>query len=269
MKGTKVTPATNRPANGQGSLWEQIRAWEKDPVMQRIRPKGTPHFYGGEEEMGEATIHTITAGILLYGLGFHFASLRSFRVFANLNLYFSDDPAEFITPDVMVIKSPRALPEQLASYRIGPDTPAPKLVGEVLSPRTWQKGDLTAKPMMYSNLGVEEYLLADVTAEMLEQRLLLLRRRPDGKWDDGQDADGGITSRLGFRVVVEADGQLRVSDAKTGKRYIRPAEGQASEDRAQAAEERLRAAEAELARLRGTPAAEESAKKAKGRRRKS
>ncbi len=33
-------------------------------------------------------------------------------------------------------------------------------------------------------------------------------------WQDEQDADGGITSRLGFRVVIENDGQLRVIDAE-------------------------------------------------------
>ena len=37
---------------------------------------------------------------------------------------------------------------------------------------TWQ-GDLSRKPITYSALGVEEYIVADVTGEMLEQRLLL------------------------------------------------------------------------------------------------
>src|SRR5205823_13686687 len=117
------------------------------------------------------------------------------------------------------------------SYRIGPHTPAPLLASEVLSPRTWQQGDLTRKPMIYSELGVHEYMLADVTGGMLAQRLLLLRRQRDGRWVDEQDEDGGITSRLGFRVMLDADGQLRVIDGRTGKRYARPDEAQAAVDR--------------------------------------
>jgi Uma2 family endonuclease len=246
---------------GGGPLLEKLRAWQNDPVMQRIQPKGKPLLYGDEDfEMGDSTIHTVTAGILLYGLGFHFAPQTAYRVFGNLNLYHSDDdPTLFLSPDVMVVKATRSLPAQPSSYRIGPSTPAPLLVGEGLSPRTWQQGDLSRKPMIYADLGIEEYVLADVTGDMLEQKLLLLRRKRDGRWVDEQDDDGGITSRLGFRVVLEADGQLRVLDGKTGKRYARPEEAQAAVDRCaaealarQQAEERIRALEAEVARLRGT-----------------
>ncbi len=115
-------------------------------------------------------------------------------------------------------------------------------------------------------MGVEEYLLADVTGDLLPQRLLLLQRQPDGSWREGQDADGGVTSRLGFRVVIEEDGQLRVIDAKTGKRYARPDEAQTTADALAAAAERIRALEEELVRLRGP---EPKENKGKGRRRKS
>src|SRR5262249_32530269 len=148
----------------------------------------------------------------------HFAPLTRYRVFGNLNLYYSSkDPTAYVSPDVMVVRPPRQLPAQLTSYTLGGEGPAPVVVGEVLSFRTWQQGDLVRKPILYSDLGVEEYIVADVTGEMLEQRLLLLRRQQDGSWQDEQDADGGITSRLGFRVLIEDDGQLRVIDAKTGK----------------------------------------------------
>ena len=255
MKSIKTNRATGCPTNGPVSPYERMRAWESDPVMQRIRPKGLPLLYGDEDfEMGESTIHTITAGILLYGLGFHFATQIAYRVFGDLNLYYSDDdPSLYLSPDVMVVKPPRPLPAQLTSYELGPYTPAPLFVGEVLSPRTWQQGDLTRKPMVYSDLGVAEYLLADVTGALLEQHLLLLRRQPDGLWTDEQDGDGGSTSRLGFRVVLEADGQLRVLDRKTGKRYARPDEAQAVADQLATAQEHIRALEEELARLRGVP----------------
>jgi hypothetical protein len=115
--------------------------------------------------------------------------------------------------------------------------------------------------MLYSSLQIEEYIVADVTGEMLEQRLLLLRRKRAGGWQDEQDADGGVTSRLGFRVVIEDDGQLRIIDAKTGKRYARPEEAQAAVDR-------LALLEAEIARQRGASASKPETKEPPRRRRK-
>jgi Uma2 family endonuclease len=233
-----------------------------DPVLRRLQPKGTPLLFGNEDfEMGESTVHLITAGILFYGLSFHFAQLVGYRVLGNLNLYYSDDPTDYLSPDIMVVRPHRQLPEPLMSYRIGEQGPAPTLVAEVLSFRTWQQGDLGRKPIRYSALGVDEYIITDVTGEMLEQRLLLLRRQRVGSWKDEQDPDGGITSRLGFRLVIEDDGQLRVVDAETGKRYARPEEAQAAVDRVQALE-------GELARLRGKQRKGKAQGK-KGRRRKS
>ena len=43
-------------------------------------------------------------------------------------------------------------------------------------------------------------------------------------WQNEQDADGKGSSQLGFRLVIEADGQVRVLDAKSGRRYLRPSE---------------------------------------------
>jgi Uma2 family endonuclease len=252
MSTSKANDGAGMLPNGLPSVFEKACPWMTDPVLRRLQPKGLPQLFGNEDlEMGESTIHTITVDILRYGLGFHFAPQTRYRVFGNLNLYYSDDPTEYVSPDVMIVRPPRALPEQLTSYRIGEQGPAPVLVAEVLSFRTWQEGDLDRKPVRYSALGVEEYILADVTGEMLEQRLLLLRRQRDGSWRDDKDPDGGITSRLGFRVILEEDGQLRLVDTKTGKRYARPAEAQAEADRAREALDRVRDLEKELARLRG------------------
>jgi hypothetical protein len=59
-----------------------------------------------------------------------------------------------------------------------------------------------------------------------------------------------VTSQLGFRLVVDADGLLRVIDTATGRRLLRPREGV---DRAAELEARVRELEAELARLRQSP----------------
>ena len=131
-------------------------------------------------------------------------------------------------------------------------------MGEVLSPRTFQKGDLEAKPLLYKALGVREYVVIDVSGGLMAKRLLLLRRQADGSWQEVTDADGGVTSELGFRLVIDADGQLRVRDASTGKAYLHPAEAHsaaaqlaAEAEACRRAEERLRCLEDELGRLRG------------------
>jgi hypothetical protein len=261
MKAARQTGSTPPAANGASTILERIQAIRDDPVLQRIRPKGMVWACEDEESrMGESTVHTLTLDILRWGVAFHFALTAEFRVLGNLNLCFSPErPNLFLTPDLMVVKAPRSLPAQLTSYRIGEQGPAPLLVAEVLSPKTYEAGDLSGKPIQYGEIGIEEYLIADVTGELLKQPLLLLRRQPDGTWRDEQDEDGGVTSCLGFRVVIEGDGQLRVIDAKTGKRYARPGEAQAAADR-------VRALQEELARRGG---GESKGKKGKGRRRKS
>jgi hypothetical protein len=86
-----------------------------------------------------------------------------------------------------------------------------------------------------------------------------LKRLTAGKsWKDVCDADGGITSRLGFRLLIDRDGDLRVLNRATGKPYARPDEAQVEAEARQAeaqarqnADKRVQQLEAELERLRG------------------
>jgi hypothetical protein len=104
-------------------------------------------------------------------------------------------------------------------------------------------------------LSIPEYLLIDVSGEFLPQRLLLRRPSGVGHWTDSQDADGGVTSDLGFRVVLDTDGQIRVVNTASHECYLRPREAllqvRAENEARRAAENRVRELEAELARLRG------------------
>jgi hypothetical protein len=123
----------------------------------------------------------------------------------------------------MVVQPTRSLGDLISSYRIGQDGPAPVLVVEILSQRSHQQQDLTNKPRIYAYLGVAEYILIDTTGELLANRLMLRRLR-EGAWHDEQDLDGGITSVLGFRIVLDTDGLPRFIDAATGYRYSRLSE---------------------------------------------
>ncbi len=224
----------------------------RDPIIRRLHPKGVPLIHEDEgPEVGESYLHTLTCAILHYGLKFHFAGDPRYRVFENLNLYYSaDDPSAYVSPDVMVVEPSQPLPVAIPSYRIGREGPGPRLTAEILSNRTYQQGDLSGKPEIYARLAIPEYILIDITGSLLPEKLLLLRRQADGLWREERNADGGVTSQMGFRLKIDPDGQLRVLNAHTGKRYARPDEAQTAEDARRQAEERIRALEEELARLR-------------------
>ncbi|MBI1927737.1 Uma2 family endonuclease [Candidatus Poribacteria bacterium] len=188
----------------------------------------------GQEEMGEHTIHTLTDDIIRLGLESHLAERPNHHVFSNLNLHYHRiDKNAYVSPDEMVVVAELPPHPSMGSYRVGETGPAPILAVEVLSRRTYQQQDVspTGKPVIYAELGVAEYILVDVRGEFLPQRLLLKRLNADvpdengvPSWQDERDADGGVTSQLGFRLIIEADGQVRVLDATSGRRYLRPEE---------------------------------------------
>jgi colicin import membrane protein len=267
----QVNPGQGRPEVEQDEL----------PVIADDMP--VMYEDEGQDEMGDSNPHTLAGRILSVAIEEHLRSRPEYRVFANLNTYYHrTDRWAYLSPDVMVVVPGKELPDSIASYRIGEDGPAPVLTIEVLSRRSFQQQDLTNKPIIYSRLGVAEYILVDGSGIFLPQKVRHKRLQEDGTWRDEQDPDGGVTSQLGFRIVLEGE-QPRVLDARTGKRYVWPDEAQALLDEAQArlentegelekarsalddvrasaeaeararrqAEEQVRALQAELARLRG------------------
>ncbi len=207
-----------------------------------VAPDGLPTLFEdeGQEEFGETSQHTDATKVLFYGVQAHLAGRPEFEVFCNLDLYYRPEPDEsYVSPDVMVARPPQPLPRDLRSYRLGEHGPAPVLAAEVLSWRSFQQQDLSNKVVLYHRLDVAEYLLIDVTGELLPERLLLKQRTKRG-WRDTRDADGGITSEFGFRVLIAPDERLLVTDSASGRPYARPDE----------AYQRIRELEAELARLR-------------------
>ena len=205
----------------------------------------------GQEEMGDSLPHTLATEILYHGIMAHLSAQARYRVFSNLNLlYHPIKKQAYVSPDVMVVIPSIALANDIASFRIGVDGPAPLLALEVLSPRTAQQGDLTLKPRIYAEIGVEEFILVDPSKKYLERLLLMKKLQSDEKWLDVHDDDGGVTSALGFRIILDDDGQVRVTDATSGRKYARPDEAEAEADARRKAEARARELEAEIARLR-------------------
>ncbi len=252
--------------NGRNGRQHHFLALEDGDVLP-LDSAGLPLMYEDEgmENMGDSDIHTRTGDILLLGTESHLSPRPGFQVFWNLDLHYSlDKKKAFVSPDLMIVKLRKRL-EFPTSYRIGRDGPAPVCVTEVLSKRSQQQRDRTAKPVLYARLKILEYILVDPLAQFMKQTFLLKRLRRNGTYEDCIDADGGVTSRLGFRLVLEGDGLIRVVNAQTGVGYPRPretlqiaAERDEAERRAEAeaearrqAEDRARALEQELARLRG------------------
>jgi Uma2 family endonuclease len=194
-----------------------------------------------EWERGEANPHALAEHVLRYGIAAQLSDQPRNRVFSNMNLHYQPRfPRVYVSPDAMVVVPLAAQPDELRSYHLESDGPSPLFVAEVLSEETAEEGDHDEKLYIYAMTGIEEYLLVDVDGRFLPQRLLLKRLQPDRTWQDELDADGGITSRLGFRVLFDSGGRLRVVDKTTGRKYARPDE----------AEARIRALEEELARLK-------------------
>lgn len=202
----------------KNDLATQLSIFENLPILYEDDP---------EWDMGEANLHAVVEHLLRYGLTFHFVDQPQFRVFSNLNLHYQPKfPSVYISPDVMVCTPFDAEKEDFKSYLIGRDGPAPRLVSEVLSEETAKERDLDEKVYLYAMIGVQEYILVDESGQFLPQRLLLKRLQPDRTWKDEQDADRGVTSELGFRLIWDHDGQLRVINTATGERYVRPGEAQ-------------------------------------------
>jgi hypothetical protein len=241
-------PSWGALPTGQNGSARHVR-----PEDWPVAPDGLPTLFEdeGQDEMGETSRHRDANDILFYGVGAHLAGRPEFAVLSNMNLYYRPRPNKsHVSPDVMVVRPPERLPRNLKSYRLGPKRPVPVLTVEVLSLRSYQQQDLSNKPVLYRRLGVAEYILIDTTGELLADRLLLRRAVGADEWADEPDA-GGVTSALGFRVVIEGDGRIRVLDAATGRPYPRPDEADTEAAARRAAEARVRELEAELARLKG------------------
>ena len=117
-------------------------------------------FYSTEEDlMGDNSVHLDLMLYLLLVLRWLFHEQRC-AVYANLNFYQTSDPQEYpVAPDVAVIKGVDY--QDRPSWSIGRTGPAPQVVFEIASPKTWLLNDLQEKPRRYARMGVQEYFAYD------------------------------------------------------------------------------------------------------------
>jgi Uma2 family endonuclease len=226
-----------------------------------------PVLYEDEEEdMGEANLHA-WANVILFGCLPSLMSQRQpeYQAFANLNCYYEvkgrRSPKTGRKPnfasDIMIVRPYKLLPLDTTSYTIGEHGPEPFTVIEVASKETAAQRDFTEKLVLYRKLKIKEYILVDLTARFLPEKLQLKRLQANGKWKNVMDDDGGLTSQLGFRLIIDETDMfgLFVVDCLTGKRRVRSHESEdyavalrLAEARENALEESRRA-EAESRRL--------------------
>jgi Uma2 family endonuclease len=111
-----------------------------------------------EDLMGETSVHAMLIHYLVEVLNW-LLQKQICAVHENLNFYQTTEEGEYpFAPDIAVIKG--VLWQQVPSWYIGVDGPAPQVVFEIASKETWKK-DLEEKPWLYAHVGIEEYYAYD------------------------------------------------------------------------------------------------------------
>jgi Uma2 family endonuclease len=170
-------------------------------MFERSSDKTISYYYDShpteEDLMGESSQHHAVIGYLEELLKWLFHN-QACAVYANLNFYITDDEDEYpIVPDVAVIEGVSFRHE--ISWRIGVTGPAPQVVFEMASDKTWKR-DLDEKPHEYAAIGVQEYYAFDP----FEPPLPLSRRKGRRLFGWHVDADSGLMRQ----VPPRPDGSL-------------------------------------------------------------
>lgn len=104
------------------------------------------------------------------------------------------DPRTLVQPDLFVVAKPTE-----PSQDRWADTPVPRLVAEVLSPATAAR-DRGAKRRLYLEAGVEECLIVDLDARLIE------------RWRQGDERPEIVERELRWELSVGVSGVIVVSE---------------------------------------------------------
>ena len=227
-----------------------------DAIEVQTQPVIYPESDG--KPMAETDIHRQEMMDTIATLTEYFRERADVYVAGNLLLYYKEGyPRKSVAPDVFVVYG---IERKLRrTYKLWEERVAPHVVFEISSASTRQD-DLGHKRQLYARLGVAEYFLYDPLGEYLQPPLQGLRLHEGIYAPIPTEADGSLVSQvLGMRVTIEAD-RLRLVEASSGARLLRPAEvaearrlaeqqAQTEQQARQLAEQRLMVAEVEIARL--------------------
>ncbi len=138
--------------------------------MAKEIPHEVAYYYDShpteEDLMGEAIEHHDLVSYLEQVLKWLFHG-QVCGIYANLNFYQTTDYWESpLAPDIVVIKGVSVRSGR--SWRVGQTGPAPQVVFEIASEKTWWK-DLKEKPLAYGLMGVKEYIAYDPNEPMLPE----------------------------------------------------------------------------------------------------
>ena len=209
-----------------------------------------------EDLMGESRPHATLVGYLKQVLEWLFRH-QACAIYENFNFFQTADENEHpLAPDVALIKGVSQSPD--ISWRVGVHGPAPQVVFEIASSKTWAR-DLEEKPAEYAAMGVQEYYAYDPY-----KTPLLLSRRRGGRlfgWQrDGRtgqmrervlQADGSLWSPHLESFLVPEGALLRLYDSVGDRRLTKDeAEAERADSEARRAEAAERKAWAEAERNR-------------------
>jgi Uma2 family endonuclease len=125
--------------------------------------------FGEDDEMSQTDIHNALIYYLMNVLNRLFSG-RNIGVFTSISLYGAPiSPSRYKSPDLLVIDGLVSNPNQeIASYRIDSDHPAPSVLMEICSEDNWQQDvEADQKPAIYAQMGVPEYFAVDPHIEQV------------------------------------------------------------------------------------------------------
>ena len=211
----------------------------------RLPPRPVIYPESDGEPMAETEIHILGILALIATLIERYRNRPDAYVIGNMFLYYEEgDPTARVAPDVMVVFG---VPKrQRRTYKLWEEGRAPNAVFEITSRKT-RLEDLGTKKALYAEMGVAEYFLFDPEGEYLRPPLQGFRLKGGEYRPIAPGTDSALTStELGLILRPEA-GHLRLTDAVTGERLLRPDEVYQARQQAEAEIARLRA---ELERLK-------------------
>ena len=203
--------------------------------------------------MGETDLHRDWMIRILEILRYRYRGQRVY-VASNLLVYYEEGlPRKFVVPDDFVVLD--CDPHRRRVFKTWEEGKVPDVVFEVTS-RGTRSEDESLKPQIYERLGVQEYFLYDPSSEYLRPALKGFRQQgQEGYVALAPNPDGSLTSETLEAVLRLDNGELVMSDLRTGKALTTEAEAERAAkemERAarEAAEARVAELQAELDRLR-------------------